>query len=210
MFRIALSCELNLPDSWKDRPDGQFPLRVEQLKLRHIEVYEIFSNLRKLVDGEHTSLHTTLQHEDLEAWKGAFISDHVFLTGHSFGGATSVSGHSNSVRFPYLGLAQLHILSNPPPSGHSPLPIQKCVVLDPWLEPLPSPGPAPISAFCQTAHENEGSPAKSFDVPMLIINSEEFTVWKGHFKRLLSLVAEWTPAADKTNPALFTLGKAIG
>ena len=91
--------KLSIPDSWKDRPDVPFPLRVEQLKLRHIEVYEIFSNLKNLANGEHTSLRTTLQHEDLEAWKGAFVSDHVYLTGHSFGGATSVSGHSTSVPF---------------------------------------------------------------------------------------------------------------
>ena len=44
---------------------------------------------------------------------------------------------------------------------------------------------------------------------MLFINSEEFTVWKSHFKRLLSLVTEWTTATGKTDPALFTLGKAI-
>ena len=42
---------------------------------------------------------------------------------------------------------------------------------------------------------------------MLFINSEEFTVWKGHFKRLLSLVTEWTTTTGKTDPALFTLGK---
>ena len=102
------------------------------------------------------------------------------------------------------------ILSNPPPSGHPPLPIRKCVVLDTWLEPLPSPGPAPLGAFRHTtAEENEGSTTKAFNIPMIFINSEQFTVWKGHFKRLLSLVAEWTAATDKTVPALFTLGKAI-
>ena len=101
------------------------------------------------------------------------------------------------------------MLSNPPPSGHSHLPIQKCVVLDPWLEPLPSPGPTPSSAFSHTADKNEGTPAKSFNVPILFINSEQFTVWKEHFKRLLPLVAEWTAAADKIDPALLTLGKAV-
>ena len=79
--------------------------------------------------------------------------------------------------------------------------------MDPWLEPLPSPGPVPLSVFNHAPDEKEGSPADSFNVPMLFINSEQFTVWKVHFKRLLSLVEEWTAAADKINPALLTLGK---
>jgi len=44
---------------------------------------------------------------------------------------------------------------------------------------------------------------------MLFINSEQFTVWKDHFKRLLQLVAEWTATADKTDPTLLTIGKAV-
>src|SRR5258706_4581814 len=101
-------------------------------------------------------------------------------------------------------------MSNPPPSGHSHLPIRKCVVLAPGLERLPSPGPAPFSAFNHTADKNEGSPAKSFNIPIFFINSEQFTVWKDHFKRLLPLVAEWTAATDKLDPALLTLGRAAG
>ena len=99
---IALHCELNVPDSWKDRPDGHFPLRVEQLKLRHIEVYEVFLKMKQLANGEYTALRSTLQHEDLETWKSTFISDHVLLTGHSLGGATSVSYHATNFHFACL------------------------------------------------------------------------------------------------------------
>ena len=81
-------------------------------------------------------------------------------------------------------------------------------MLDPWLEPLPSPGPAPFSAFNHAADNDADSPTKSFNIPIFFINSEQFTVWKDHFKRLLALVAEWTAAADKLDPALLTLGKA--
>lgn len=95
-------CELSVPDSWKNRPEGPFPLRVEQLKLRHIEVYEIFSKVKGLADGEYTSLRSTLHHKDLEAWKSTFISDSVFLTGHSLGGATSVSDHIIHLHFTRL------------------------------------------------------------------------------------------------------------
>lgn len=92
--------ELNVPNSWKDRPEGPFPLRVEQLKLRHIEVYEVFSKMKGLADGEHTSLRSTLHHEDLEAWRSTFVSDNVLLTGHSLGGATSVSDHAIDFHLP--------------------------------------------------------------------------------------------------------------
>ena len=91
-------------DSWKDRPEGPFPLRVEQLKLRHTEVYEVFSKMKGLADGKHTSLRSTLHHEDLEAWKSTFASDNVLLTGHSLGGATSVSDHA--IGFYFTCLAQ--------------------------------------------------------------------------------------------------------
>lgn len=58
--------------------------------------------MKKLADGEYTSLRSTLQHEDLEAWKSTFTSDHVLLTGHSLGGATSVSDHATDLHFPCL------------------------------------------------------------------------------------------------------------
>jgi len=55
--------------------------------------------MKKLANGEYTSLRSTLQHEDLKAWEGAFNSDHILLTGHSLGGATSVSSHTIDLLF---------------------------------------------------------------------------------------------------------------
>jgi len=90
--------------------------------------------------------------------------DDVTLVGHSFGGCTVLS-----------------ILSSPPPStADLPLPIRKVLLYDPWLEPLPSPGPTPI----QTDKPSE---------QMLVINSEVFTLWKDHFARLGSMVDAWEP-----------------
>lgn len=57
--------------------------------------------------------------------------------------------------------------------------------------------------------KKEGRPTKVFNLPILFINSEQFTVWKDHFKRLLPLVAEWTAAAGKIDPALLTLGGTV-
>ena len=79
------------------------------MKLRHIEVYEIFSKVKGLADGEYTSLRSTLRHKDLEAWKSTFISDSVLLTGHSLGGATSVSDHV--IGFHFTRLAQKDCLA---------------------------------------------------------------------------------------------------
>lgn len=116
--------------------------------------------------------------------------------------SSSLSKHQRSS----LTVWQLHVLSNPPPNGHSPLPVKRCVVLDPWLEPLPTPGPSPLDAFHMPGERESEVPAKRFNVPMLFINSEQFTVWKDHFKRLLSVVTQWTEASDKVDPALLTLG----
>lgn len=57
-----------------------------------------------MANGEYTSLRSTLHHKDLEAWKSTFISDSVLLTGHSLGGATSVSDHV--IDFHFTRLAQ--------------------------------------------------------------------------------------------------------
>ena len=54
-------------------------------------------------------------------------------------------------------------------------------MLDPWLEPLPSPGPAPRVDATRDARAPR----------VLIINSEEFTLWRDHFARLQSVVREW-------------------
>lgn len=61
------------------------------------------------------------------------------------------------------------------------MPVQKALILDPWLEPLPSPGPVPHQRF-----KEEHLPS------ILIINSEKFTLWKDHFERLIEVGKSWT------------------
>ena len=84
---------------------------------------------------------------------------------------------------------QLSVLSNPPPAlpdsrdkeRLEALPITHALVLDPWLEPLPSPGPVPRVEVTRDARAPQ----------VLIINSEEFTLWRDHFARLQDVVREW-------------------
>lgn len=77
---------------------------------------------------------------------------------------------------------QFTILSTDPPAGVSaPIPVHKALILDPWLEPIPSPGPRP--------------PQGPGDVlpQLLVINSEKFSLWKDHFARLIGVVQAWEP-----------------
>lgn len=89
-------------------------------------------------------------------------------------------------------MLQFSTLSNPPPSTDArPIPISHALALDPWLEPLPSPGPSPI-AFANDQHPK-----------MFVINAEGFTLWKDHFTRLQDLVRAWDGGR------LITFGEAV-
>lgn len=65
------------------------------------------------------------------------------------------------------------------------IPVSHGLVLDPWLEPLPSPGPAPdISQIPSSGYPK-----------LLAINAEGFTLWTEHFKRLEEAVPAWPESA---------------
>jgi platelet-activating factor acetylhydrolase len=95
------------------------------------------------------------------------------------------------------------------------MPISKVIILDPWLDPLPTPGPAPyapsgklhevlpsVEAPVQLSlggvahpHDSELSlktPLKGHP-KMFVINSEGFTLWKDHYARLQEIMATWEP-----------------
>lgn len=84
------------------------------------------------------------------------------------------------------------------------------VILDPWLEPLPIPGPAPftaappssagttleedINSSIYSAASNVVKDIETKPHPrILVINSETFTIWKDHYARLQEVVAQWEP-----------------
>lgn len=87
------------------------------------------------------------------------------------------------------------MLAGPPPNRAdvSCIPISHCLVLDPWLEPLPSPGPEPFADQpCEAKHPK-----------LMVINAEGFTLWKDHFKRVEEIVPAWSGSV------LVTLGMRL-
>ena len=90
------------------------------------------------------------------------------------------------------------------------LPVQRAIVLDPWVEPLPSPG-------VSSAEVEESVQKHSRTLPrLLVLNSEGYTVWTEHFQKLRDILDVWNSQAHDKNEAapadrrarLFTLVRA--
>ncbi|KAI0249989.1 platelet-activating factor acetylhydrolase [Lactifluus subvellereus] len=150
--------------------DPRLALRAEQLELRKREIYLAYSAFQNLVQtGRHGNLRTMDDMAfDWASWSGDWVQcdEGVSLVGHSFGGATVFA-----------------MLSDPSPREEdvSHIPVSHALVLDPWLEPIPSPGPEPFTG--------RHSPSKHRK--LMVINSEGFTLWEDHFKRVEQVVPAW-------------------
>ncbi|EJD48608.1 hypothetical protein AURDEDRAFT_183479 [Auricularia subglabra TFB-10046 SS5] len=156
---------------WGGSQHSVHALRAEQLEFRRSEIYTAFSTFSKLVRGDDPSVHKLNGGPiDTGLWtEAAHVDEGIVLAGHSFGGCTALS-----------------ILSTQPPEGHAEIPFAHALALDPWFEPLSTPGPMP------TSHRES--------VPLCVINSQGFTVWKSHLPLVEKLVEKW-PARS----AFFTL-----
>ncbi|KAI9467366.1 platelet-activating factor acetylhydrolase, isoform II-domain-containing protein [Lactarius psammicola] len=151
--------------------DPRFAFRADQLELRKREIYLSYYAFRKLVQtGERGDLQTMDELPfDWASWAGDWVrcDEGVSLIGHSFGGATVFA-----------------ILS---PKGEDVLriPVSHGLVLDPWLEPILPPGPAPYT----NQDSSLGHPK------LMVINAEGFTLWTEHFKRVEEVVSAWPESA---------------
>ncbi|KAG2369618.1 platelet-activating factor acetylhydrolase, isoform II-domain-containing protein [Suillus spraguei] len=155
--------------------------RRQQLDFRRHEIYFAFRSFKQLIQDGYQGLNHGLQSIDEKfidwsSWssdvdsKTVECEKNVLLAGHSFGGAT-------------VATVQFTILSTDPPADVStPIPIHKALILDPWLEPIPSPGPCPPP-------QGPGDTLPQ----LLVINSEKFSLWKDHFARLIDVVQAWEP-----------------
>uniref|UniRef100_A0A0W0EZD9 1-alkyl-2-acetylglycerophosphocholine esterase n=1 Tax=Moniliophthora roreri TaxID=221103 RepID=A0A0W0EZD9_MONRR len=172
----------------EDDKDALMPLRRDQLVIRHYEIYTAFDYFSRFVRKQADP---RLKVEGDSGFKADSWTDNgdaelpvrlddVCLAGHSFGGCTTYS-----------------ILSSNPPEGFLRIPITHALIYDPWLEPLPLPGPVPLSSSGIKADpaplfSKSSSSGPEFSLPkMLVINSESFTLWKDHFTRLEGVVQKW-------------------
>ncbi|KAF8631576.1 hypothetical protein AX15_002327 [Amanita polypyramis BW_CC] len=185
-----------------------FPLRLEQLDYRRQELYTVYNTFCDFLKGEEFSELVTLEGAAIhDSWismdsetnqSPVKYYEDVTLMGHSFGGCTVLS-----------------VLSTSPPLEHKHIPIAQMLVLDPWLEPLPTPGLIPhlrpnsngdatsssSSSLEDTVIDNDPlskAVAQESKLPrILVINSETFTLWEEHFSRLQKLIKAWEPESKK-------------
>lgn len=94
-------------------------------------------------------------------------------------------------------------MASKPPGHYGHLPIKKALLLDPWVEALPAKNFPPSDAFVGPGLAD--GEANRFNVPMLVINSEQFTVWKNHYMRVQEILRDWSKPYPK-EPTLLTLG----
>lgn len=186
------------------------PLRGQQLAFRHQEIYIAYATFCRFMQGDPTLEFETIDSTSYD--KGSWTKlnesgqqvirydDRIILAGHSFGGCTLLS-----------------MLSTLPLEGFSRIPVERTIILDPWLEPLPSPGPVPLGsspsscivaveevikseeATMISSHEKNDYATLGVTIHprMLVINSETFTLWKDHYTRLQEVVAGWEPHGGK-------------
>lgn len=188
------------------------PFRADQLVFRTREIYEAFTGFTNIIrSGEAgpTRCETDRSY-NFSQWKDAADVDTVELTGHSFGGGTAVSlllsiSSTKIAIDVQFDTCQLTLLAAPPPPSFTPLPIRHVLLLDPWIDPVSTPGPIP-----HTAPNSQDPSAPRTRPPLAIINSERFTLWKEHFVRLCEIADGWRSKAEdgseENGAALMTIG----
>ncbi|KAM0755747.1 hypothetical protein T439DRAFT_11609 [Meredithblackwellia eburnea MCA 4105] len=195
---------------------SQLEFRKEQLLLRLAEVDAALGILRRIDGGEGSIVGAECTRRQkglgddlgLGLWKDRIDWTKCFMAGHSFGGATTVRlfvstacalrrgrGRARGSDKPGVFLPiQLQALR----AGSPQFPFVGGITLDPWVDPIPpaqlafAGDTAPSSAASSaTVVGTNASPTKvgiDIGVPLLVINSEAFTVWTEHFKVVKDIV----------------------
>ncbi|GAA5918836.1 hypothetical protein JCM1841_002763 [Sporobolomyces salmonicolor] len=181
-------------------PPPFLTFRAAQLLLRQSEIRFVLEILTRLNAGEGPAVAKQNRRKDLagdgavgmwlEGWKGRLgIDRDVSISGHSFGGATTIQ-LLRAGTFPFA----------------------RGIALDPWADPIPpasssstsptSSTPAALDLLPSSDRSSEpaaaADPAATAEVdaqdkldlpaPLLVINSEAFTLWKKHYYVVRALV----------------------
>lgn len=97
------------------------------------------------------------------------------MAGHSFGGATTLQVlRSSPKQFPFV----------------------RGLCLDPWVDPIPGLSPPRQSSHSSRSwtsantatEESESEIGTEINVPLLVINSEPFSLWTDHFNKVRDIV----------------------
>ncbi|GAA5968682.1 hypothetical protein JCM8115_003679 [Rhodotorula mucilaginosa] len=183
--------------SW---PEGKQPLtslefRAVQLEMRLAEVTETLRLLERLHSGEGADVarmnrrrsRDSQAEEWLPAWRDRLdLTEDITMAGHSFGGATAIQ-----------------VLR----AGATAFPFRRGIALDPWADPIP-PAPSLTTEGADLARTNsnpaptvnkagEEGPPLDIVAPLLVINSESFTLWKEHYVLVRDIVNAVKHGADR-------------
>lgn len=154
---------------------SQLEHRKEQIDLRSAEIKSCLDVLARINSGQGARVVAeNLRQNDsaateLARWQGHLELDEcVTMAGHSFGGATTLQVlRAGSKQFPS---------------------IQRGIALDPWIDPIPPFEARETTAKPSAEGEQKHREGLDIQVPLLVINSEAFTLWKSHFKLVRDIV----------------------
>ncbi|KAJ7682620.1 hypothetical protein DFH06DRAFT_1161674 [Mycena polygramma] len=162
------------PETEESDAPRVLPLRVDQLVFRQHEVYRTYKAFCALVRDGVALEAVGREAVDLQSWSSeaglALVKcDDVSLVGHSFGGCTMLSMLSSA----------------PPSSAYPPIPMGKVLLYDPWLEPIPSPGPTPTATLSEPSNSEVALPDS--------IVKPSGQQPQGELLRLVDIVHAWQP-----------------
>ncbi|BGP12604.1 hypothetical protein JCM10213_008741 [Rhodosporidiobolus nylandii] len=168
-------------------PQSSLEFRTSQLSLRLAEIESVLALMRRLNAGEGAAMAAENRRKDnggegtvgkwLPLWEGRVDLGRVVMAGHSFGGATTIQAlRAGLPNFPFV----------------------RGIALDPWADPIPPAPSAPSLTTTTSSSSASAAPTASpgdgeqvpidVKVPLLVINSESFTLWRVHYKLVRGIV----------------------
>ena len=185
--------------------------RAQQLLLRLKEVEAVLAVLAKVNAGGGAEVEAANVREgahgkgakplDLAGWQGRVgMGEQLTMAGHSFGGATTLEVlRAGPKQFAFTRGIALDPWVEPVSQAVPPEPVVRLGGgtlnhLWPWLQiPAPTTKAAAGSSAASRTGGQDDAPT-DINVPLLVINSEQFTIWSTHFATVRKTVKSITAA----------------